>query len=88
VHQDGLVHVSEISHRFITEPSEALKAGQIVKVQVLTVDLKAKRIALSIKALEPKPKAAGGGRPPQAPQRNQPSMQDKLAALNSKFRTR
>lgn len=88
VHQDGLVHVSEISHRFITEPSEALKAGQIVKVQVLTVDLKAKRIALSIKALEPKPKAAGGGRPPQAPQRNQPSMQDKLAALNSKFKTR
>jgi uncharacterized protein len=93
VHQDGLVHVSEISHRFITEPSEALKAGQIVKVQVLSVDLKAKRIALSIKALEPKPKQAGpgggGGRPPQAPQqRNQPSMQDKLAALNSKFKTR
>lgn len=89
VHQDGLVHVSEISHRFITEPSEALKAGQIVKVQVLSVDLKAKRIALSIKALEPKPKQAGGGRPQQAPpQRNQPSMQDKLAALNSKFKTR
>ena len=93
VHQDGLVHVSEISHRFITEPSEALKAGQIVKVQVLSVDLKAKRIALSIKSLEPKPKQAGpgggGGRPPQAPQqRNQPSMQDKLAALNSKFKTR
>ncbi|MBI2685820.1 MAG: RNA-binding transcriptional accessory protein [Acidobacteria bacterium] len=88
VHQDGLVHVSEISHRFITEPGEALKAGQIVKVQVLSVDLKAKRIALSIKALEPKPKAAGG-RPPQAPQtRNEPSMQDKLAALSSKFRTR
>jgi uncharacterized protein len=93
VHQDGLVHVSEISHRFITEPSEALKAGQIVKVQVLSVDLKAKRIALSIKSLEPKPKQAGpgggGGRPQQAPQqRNQPSMQDKLAALNSKFKTR
>jgi len=88
VHQDGLVHVSEISHRFITEPSEALKAGQIVKVQVLSVDLKAKRIALSIKALEPKPKAAGGRPPQQAQQRNQPSMQDKLAALNSKFKTR
>ena len=81
VHQDGLVHVSEISHRFITEPSEALKAGQIVKAQVLSVDLKAKRIALSIKALEPKP----GGKPPQ---RNQPSMTDKLTALNSKFKTR
>jgi uncharacterized protein len=85
VHQDGLVHVSEISHRFITEPSEVLKAGQIVKVQVLSVDLKAKRIALSIKALEARPKAAGGKA---GPARNQPSMQDKLAALNSKFKTR
>lgn len=88
VHQDGLVHVSEISHRYITEPSEALKAGQIVKVQVLSVDLKSKRIALSIKALEAKPKAAGGRPPQQQQQRNQPSMNDKLAALSSKFRTR
>jgi protein Tex len=88
VHQDGLVHVSEISHRYISEPSEALKAGQIVKVQVLSVDLKAKRIALSIKALEPKPKAAGGRPAPPQQKRNEPSMQDKLAALNSKFRTR
>jgi uncharacterized protein len=88
VHQDGLVHVSEISHRYISEPSEALKAGQIVKVQVLSVDLKAKRIALSIKALEPKPKAAGGRLAPPQQRRNEPSMQDKLAALNSKFRTR
>ncbi len=88
VHQDGLVHVSEISHRYISEPSEALKAGQIVKVQVLSVDLKAKRIALSIKALEQKPKAAGGRPAPPQQRRNEPSMQDKLAALNSKFRTR
>jgi uncharacterized protein len=88
VHQDGLVHVSEISHRYITDPAEALKAGQIVKVIVLSVDLKTKRIALSIKALEPKP--AGGGRPqPQQRQpQQQPSMQDKLAALSGKFRTR
>jgi len=89
VHQDGLVHVSEISHRYITDPAEALKAGQIVKVIVLTVDLKTKRIALSIKALEPKP--AGGGRPQpqqQRQQQQQPSMQDKLAALSGKFRTR
>jgi protein Tex len=88
VHQDGLVHVSEISHRYITDPAEALKAGQIVKVSVMAVDLKAKRIALSIKALEPKP--AGGGRPQpqQRQQPPQPSMQDKLAALSGKFRTR
>jgi uncharacterized protein len=49
VHQDGLVHISELSNRFIKEPSEAVKTGQIVKVKVLSVDAKAKRIALSIK---------------------------------------
>ena len=51
VHQDGLVHISELSNRYIKEPSEAVKAGQIVKVKVLSVDTRAKRIALSIKAL-------------------------------------
>jgi uncharacterized protein len=51
VHQDGLVHISELSNRFIKDPSEAMKTGQIVKVKVLNVDIKAKRIALSIKAL-------------------------------------
>jgi len=49
VHQDGLVHISELSNRFIKDPSEAVKAGQIVKVKVLSADLKAKRIALSMK---------------------------------------
>lgn len=62
VHQDGLVHVSEMSHRFIKDPSELVKAGQIVKVQVMSADPKTKRIALSMKVLEPKP-AGGGGRP-------------------------
>ena len=89
VHQDGLVHVSEVSHRYITDPAELLKAGQIVKVAVLAVDLKAKRIALSIKALEPKPSAGGRPQPQQQrPQQNQPSMQDQLSALSGKFRTR
>lgn len=88
VHQDGLVHVSEVSHRYITDPAELLKAGQIVKVVVLAVDLKAKRIALSIKALEPKPSGGGRPQPQQRPQQNQPSMQDKLSALSGKFRTR
>ena len=41
VHQDGLVHVSELSNRFIKEPSEVVKVGQIVKVQVLSADPKA-----------------------------------------------
>jgi uncharacterized protein len=51
VHQDGLVHISELSNKFIKDPSEAVKAGQIVKVKVLSADIKTKRIALSMKAL-------------------------------------
>jgi uncharacterized protein len=51
VHQDGLVHLSEISHRYIKDASEALSVGQVVKVKVVALDLAAKRIGLSIKAL-------------------------------------
>jgi uncharacterized protein len=51
VHQDGLVHISELSNRYIKDPGDAVKVGQIVKVKVLSADLKTKRIALSIKAL-------------------------------------
>lgn len=49
VHQDGLVHISEIANRFIKSPTEVLKVGQIVKVKVLEVNEALKRIALSIK---------------------------------------
>jgi len=49
VHQDGLVHISEIADRFIKHPSEALSVGDVVKVVVLSVDEKKKRISLSIK---------------------------------------
>jgi uncharacterized protein len=86
VHQDGLVHISELSNRFIKEPSEAVKAGQIVKVKVLSADLKTKRIALSIKALMAP--AQGGQRPKQQAQQvpQQPSMNDKLAMLSKKWR--
>jgi protein Tex len=62
VHQDGLVHISELSNRFIKDPSEAVKAGQIVKVKVLSADIKTKRIALSMKALMGP--GQGGSRPP------------------------
>jgi len=86
VHQDGLVHVSEISNRFIKDPAEVLKAGQIVKVKILTVDAKTKRIGLSIKALlspvaaTPKPRPAVARAPEPA------SMNDKLAALAGRWR--
>ena len=69
VHQDGLVHLSEISHQYVKNPADALNVGQSVRVKVLAVDLKAKRIGLSIKALLPgSPAARGeGGRPGHRP---------------------
>ncbi len=49
VHQDGLVHVSALSTRFVKDPAEVVKAGDIVKVKVLEVDLARKRIALTMR---------------------------------------
>ena len=49
VHQDGLVHISMMAHRFVRDPRELVKAGDVVKVKVLEVDLQRRRIALSMK---------------------------------------
>jgi protein Tex len=49
VHQDGLVHVSQLSHKFTTDAREVVKTGDIVKVQVVEVDVERKRIALTMK---------------------------------------
>ncbi len=49
VHQDGLVHVSQLSHKFVTDAREVVKTGDIVKVQVVEVDVARKRIALTMK---------------------------------------
>jgi protein Tex len=57
VHQDGLVHISQLSDRFVKDPREVVKAGQIVRVKVLEVDAARKRIALTMKLAE-KPAAA------------------------------
>src|SRR6266481_5368597 len=85
VHQDGLVHISELSSRYVKEPAEVVKAGQIVKVKVLGVDEKSKRISLSIKALQSLPMKQPESRPREKPQ---PSMQDKLASLSAKWKVR
>ncbi len=71
VHRDGLVHVSELTHKWVADPREAVKVGEIVKVKVLEVDKQRERISLSIKALLAPPdiarpatgSAARGGRP-------------------------
>ena len=60
VHQDGLVHVSELSDRYVRDPSEVVKAGDKIKVTVLSVDYKRSRIGLSAKQ----------GKPAEKPQNN------------------
>jgi len=83
VHQDGLVHISELSNRFIKDPSEAVKTGQIVKVKVVSVDVKSKRIGLSMKAL-----MAPEARAPRTAPKAEPTYQEKLASLSTKWKVR
>jgi uncharacterized protein len=62
VHQDGLVHVSQLSNKFVNDAREVVKTGDIVKVKVLEVDLARKRIALTMKLAAPLPsRDAGAG---------------------------
>ena len=60
VHQDGLVHVSQMARKFVSDAREVVKTGDIVKVKVLEVDLARKRISLTMK-LDAAPNAAAGG---------------------------
>ncbi|MBK1634532.1 Tex family protein [Rhodovulum adriaticum] len=59
VHQDGLVHVSQLADRFVKDPHEVVKAGDVVKVRVVEVDIPRKRIGLSMRK-----QGGGGPRPP------------------------
>ena len=63
VHQDGLVHVSQLSHKFVNDAREVVKTGDIVKVKVMEVDVARKRIGLSMK-LDAAPARQGGERGP------------------------
>jgi protein Tex len=71
VHQDGLVHISMMSHKFIKDPRELVKAGDVVKVRVLEVDLQRRRIALTMKLDE----APARARPDSAPAARGAQMQ-------------
>ena len=61
VHQDGLVHVSQLSHKFVTDAREVVKTGDIVKVQVVEVDVARKRIALTMKLGAAPERRSGAG---------------------------
>jgi protein Tex len=102
VKQDGLVHISEISNRYITDPNEVLKLNDKVQVKVTEVDPVRKRIALSIKqasmpkaegtsrlkAQDLKPKAQGVKlkASEQNKKEQETSMEDALLALKRKFK--
>lgn len=73
VHQDGLVHVSQLADRFVKDAHEVVKVGDVVKVRVLEVDLPRKRISLSMR----RDGAAGGTRP--QPERGPQESRDKAA---------
>jgi uncharacterized protein len=64
VHQDGLVHVSELADRFVKDPAEVVSVGQKVRARVVSVDLERGRIALSLKQ-----KAEGAPKPREAARR-------------------
>ncbi len=66
VHQDGLVHISQLADRFVKDPNEVVKVGQQVQVRVLSVDLQRQRIGLSMKAGVP---AKGASKPVQLPKK-------------------
>jgi uncharacterized protein len=77
VHQDGLVHVSALADRFVKDPREVVKSGDVVKVKVLEVDLKRKRIALTMRMSDQ----------PGAAKQNANSNDKPLAARDRKFMT-
>jgi len=98
VHQDGLVHVSQLADRFVKDPREVVKAGEIVTVKVVTIDLARKRIALTMKLRDPVVSSPGGvsetggvseKSAPRAPEDSarQPAPSTSIAAAFNKLRS-
>ncbi|MDU4302024.1 MAG: S1 RNA-binding domain-containing protein, partial [Eikenella corrodens] len=96
VHQDGLVHISALSNKFVQDPREVVKAGDVVKVKVLEVDAARKRIALTMRLddeagaekrgrrLPETEKRGANNRPGKSPREKQPAnsaMADAFAKL-------
>jgi len=96
VHQDGLVHISALSHRFVDDPRKVVKAGDVVQVKVISVDVARKRIALSMRlddeaespAQKKQPQANRKANDKPAPARNNSNHGDAMAAAFSKAGSR
>jgi len=72
VHQDGLVHISMLSNKFVKDPHEIVKAGEVVKVKVLEVDEKRKRIALTMRLEDQAARREPGAQQKREPQKHEP----------------
>ncbi len=87
VHQDGLVHISALSDRFVKDPREVVKAGDIVRVKVMEVDLPRKRIGLSMR-LDDTPGESSAGRGQRPPRRPESKTNDSGGAARRDERKR
>ncbi len=91
VHQDGLVHISALSNKFVKDPREVVKAGDVVRVKVLEVDLPRQRIALTMRLTDdPAPSQKNGGVPmsnkAKQQQQRQPESGGAMAAAFAKIK--
>ena len=84
VHQDGLVHISQLADRFIDDPNKVVKVGQVVKVRVLEVDEKLKRISLSMRSPEPASGGRSGRKEDNRIQKRSPTLNDLKAKFGKK----
>jgi Transcriptional accessory protein len=95
VHQDGLVHISALADKFVKDPREVVKAGDVVKVKVLEVDVKRRRVALTMRLTDdqrdhaagsmPKERPVKGGKP-RAERRDAPAAGGAMAEAFAKLR--
>jgi len=91
VHQDGLVHISSLSNKFVKDPREVVKAGDVVKVKVLEVDLPRQRIALTMRLTDDVPAGPKTGNVPMSgkarqQQARQPEAAGAMAAAFAKLK--
>lgn len=87
VHQDGLVHVSAMSHNFVKDPREVVKSGDVVRVKVMEVDLPRQRIGLSLR-LDDEPGASAGKDAPRGQQGDRPRGQGRAGGADQGSRGR
>ncbi|HBL15139.1 MAG TPA: RNA-binding transcriptional accessory protein [Cyanobacteria bacterium UBA11162] len=84
VHQDGLVHISQLADRFVDDPKKIVKVGQVVKVRVMSVDEKLKRIGLSMRSADGVSEGSGVKNSGNRTKNNSASLEDLKAKFNRK----